>query len=36
VVVKSLFSYVLFLLKEKVPKSSSTAEDTTPPCTRLD
>jgi len=23
-------------LKEKVPKSSSTAEDTTPPCTRLD
>jgi len=21
-------------LKEKVPKSSSTAEDTTPPCTR--
>jgi len=27
---------VLFLLKEKVPKSSSTDEDTTHPCTCLD
>ena len=29
-------SYVLFLLKEKVPKSTSMHKDTTHPCTRLD
>jgi len=32
----NIFFSVLFLLKEKVPKSSSTADNTTPPCTLPD
>jgi hypothetical protein len=32
----NIFFSVLFLLKEKVPKSSGTADNTTPPCTRID